>query len=432
MATLETMAVLAATSSAGFGVGYIAGSAATGADATEILQMFGDWGAGFAEGVSGGFLTDVYEVSTGEKVEPDHALLWRAGTIAGISVSFLIGMRAVQWAATGIGPLQWVAMADGFLDVYGAGKATYDLGQSYAENGAFEREDAWNLLSYVPFAGAVLGGVKKFFSANKAIKGGAKSKNNLLKKTGKTGTSIGGQCFVAGTKVLTPDGEKNIEDIQVGDWVIADDPTTPGGVAPKQVMNTFVRQTEALVDLYVDGEVISTTGEHPFWVPDKGWVEAQDLQVGDLLQTDEETFVDIDRIERREGDFEVYNFDVEGFSTYFVSDLGILVHNADCGDVAKLYQDELGGGKRIRVSSKEGGFLQDPKDSGWFMHEVFVKEEIVYDPMGMGDLGGIDISSRGSLNFRDFDQFDPNPTELSEWLEAYGGGDRLNIEEVFD
>ncbi|MGB5968973.1 MAG: polymorphic toxin-type HINT domain-containing protein, partial [Spirulinaceae cyanobacterium] len=109
-----------------------------------------------------------------------------------------------------------------------------------------------------------------------------------------------------------------------------DDPTTPGGVAPKQVMNTFVRQTEALVDLYVDGELISTTGEHPLWVADKGWVEAKDLQVGDLLQTDEETFVDVDRIEKREGDFEVYNFDVEGFSTYFVSDLGVLVHNANC------------------------------------------------------------------------------------------------------
>ncbi|MGB5970130.1 MAG: polymorphic toxin-type HINT domain-containing protein, partial [Spirulinaceae cyanobacterium] len=114
-------------------------------------------------------------------------------------------------------------------------------------------------------------------------------------------------------------------------WVIADDPTTPGGVAPKQVMNTLVRRTEALVDLYVDGEVISTTGEHPFWVADKGWVEAKDLQVGDLLQTDEETFVDINRIEKRVGDFEVYNFDVEGFSTYFVSDLGVLVHNAGYG-----------------------------------------------------------------------------------------------------
>jgi hypothetical protein len=32
--------------------------------------------------------------------------------------------------------------------------------------------------------------------------------------------------FLAGTEVLTPDGLVNIEDIEVGDWVISDDPTT--------------------------------------------------------------------------------------------------------------------------------------------------------------------------------------------------------------
>ncbi|WP_414530342.1 hypothetical protein, partial [Nodularia chucula] len=41
--------------------------------------------------------------------------------------------------------------------------------------------------------------------------------------------------------------------------------------------------------------------------------------------------VDVDGVEKREGKFEVYNFNVEGFHTYFVSDLGILVHNT-CGD----------------------------------------------------------------------------------------------------
>jgi hypothetical protein len=37
-------------------------------------------------------------------------------------------------------------------------------------------------------------------------------------------------------------------------------------IEARQVLDTFVRETDALVDLYVDGEVISTTGEHPFWV----------------------------------------------------------------------------------------------------------------------------------------------------------------------
>jgi hypothetical protein len=85
----------------------------------------------------------------------------------------------------------------------------------------------------------------------------------------------------------------------------------------------------------VDGEVISTTGEHPLWVPDLGWVEAKDLVIGSLLQTGDGRIVDVDRVEKRFGKFEVYNFNVEGIPTYFVSDLGVLVHNV-CGDGSGL------------------------------------------------------------------------------------------------
>ncbi len=123
--------------------------------------------------------------------------------------------------------------------------------------------------------------------------------------------------------------------------MIADDPTTPGGIEAKQVLDTFVRETDALVDLYVDGEVISTTGEHPFWVADKGWVEAKDLVVGSLLQTQDGRIVDVDKIEKREGKFEVYNFNVEGIPTYFVSEWGILVHNADYPSAAQEIHNNL-------------------------------------------------------------------------------------------
>jgi len=86
----------------------------------------------------------------------------------------------------------------------------------------------------------------------------------------------------------------------------------------------------------VDGDVISTTGEHPFWVVDKGWVEAKDLVVGDLLQTGDGRIVDVDKVEKREGKFPVYNFKVEGIPTYFVSDLGILVHNANYSNKVRV------------------------------------------------------------------------------------------------
>jgi RHS repeat-associated protein len=324
LATIDLMSKLAVAGSTSFGAGYILGAAANGED---IRPLFGEWAAGFASGVSGGFLTDVYEAAMGTKIEPKHALLYQSGNVAGIGTSFILGMRAPTWATTNIGPLKWTSSALTGLDLYGAGKASYTVTSNFIARGnRFEWSDSWNLLSLVPFAGLLLGGtskVKNFFAANKA----AQSPDSAVKTIGSTGTKTG-NCFVAGTEILTSEGEKKIEDIQVGDWVVADDPNTVGEIEYKQVLDTFVRHTDKLVDLYIDGEVISTTGEHPFWTPDKGWVEAKDLTVGSLVQTADGRTIDVDRVEKREGDFTVYNFKVEGFHSYFVSDLGVLVHNA--------------------------------------------------------------------------------------------------------
>jgi hypothetical protein len=279
--------------------------------------------------VSGGFLTDVYEGAMGTKIEPKHALLYQSGNVAGIGTSFILGMRAPTWATTKIGPLKWTASALTGLDLYGAGKASYTAtGNFIARGNRFEWSDTWNLLSLVPFAGLLLGGTSKaknFFAANRA----AQSPDSAVQTIGTTATKTG-NCFVAGTEILTSEGEKKIEDIQVGDWVVADDPNTPGEIEYKQVLDAFARHTDKLVDLYVDGQIISTTGEHPFWTPDRGWVEAKDLVVGSLVQTADGRIIDVDKVDQRKGDFTVYNFKVEGFHTYFVSDLGILVHNANC------------------------------------------------------------------------------------------------------
>jgi Pretoxin HINT domain len=144
------------------------------------------------------------------------------------------------------------------------------------------------------------------------------------------------QCFIAGTEIQTIDGTKNIEDIHVGDWVLSDDPNTVGDIEYKQVLNTFVKETTNLVDIYIDGEKITTTEEHPFWVPDLGWVAAKDLHAGTLLQTKTESWLDVDRVELHGGLTTVYNFEVAGFHTYFVSELGLLVHNT-CELIANKY-----------------------------------------------------------------------------------------------
>jgi Pretoxin HINT domain len=110
--------------------------------------------------------------------------------------------------------------------------------------------------------------------------------------------------------------------------VLSDDPSTPGEIEYKQVVQTFIHETNYLVDVYIGGEKITTTEGHRFWVADVGWVAAKDLNAGAHLQTKTEAWLGIDRVEKHTEVATVYNFEVQGFHTYFVSDLGLLVHNA--------------------------------------------------------------------------------------------------------
>ena len=71
-------------------------------------------------------------------------------------------------------------------------------------------------------------------------------------------------CFVAGSLVTTEDGQKPIEEIQVGDKVLSEDETT-GEVAVKTVTETYVNETDELVHIGVNGETISATPSHPFY-----------------------------------------------------------------------------------------------------------------------------------------------------------------------
>jgi Pretoxin HINT domain/Bacterial toxin 24 len=110
--------------------------------------------------------------------------------------------------------------------------------------------------------------------------------------------------------------------------VLSGDPTTPGDIEYKQVVQTFKHETNYLVDVYIGGEKITTTENHPFWVKDVGWVAARGLAAGEQLETKSESWLGIDKVEKHTEVATVYNFEVQGFHTYFVSDLGLLVHNA--------------------------------------------------------------------------------------------------------
>jgi hypothetical protein len=97
-------------------------------------------------------------------------------------------------------------------------------------------------------------------------------------------TLAGGlRSFAGTTPVLMGDGSlKAIRDIKVGDKVLATDPLT-GDQQPKPVTHLWVH-TDDLTDLAVDGEVITTTEDHPFWsVTDRRWEHADQLTPGERV-----------------------------------------------------------------------------------------------------------------------------------------------------
>jgi hypothetical protein len=156
---------------------------------------------------------------------------------------------------------------------------------------------------------------------------------SLIALAGALYAIFAGACFAAGTPILTPDGSKLIEDIRPGDWVMtAPDDDPDAEPVPRQVEETFENYVPIL-DLYVNGRTIRTTAEHPFWVKDRGWVAAQQLQAGDSLRAHDGRWLKVDGLEGPKPSATVYNMCVAEYHTYFVGHqiwgFAIWSHNAD-------------------------------------------------------------------------------------------------------
>ncbi|MGK5497899.1 RHS repeat-associated core domain-containing protein [Streptomyces sp. URMC 125] len=163
---------------------------------------------------------------------------------------------------------------------------------------------------------------------------------------GMLGVRVGAkQClrnsFTADTPVLMADGtRKRIEDVEVGDEVLAIDPET-GESGPRKVTALIEGTGEKhLIDLTVDtdgpagtatGELTATDG-HPFWVPSlHRWVDAADLRPGQWLRTSSGTWVQITGVSARTQRTTVHNLTVDDLHTYYVfaGNAPVLAHN--CG-----------------------------------------------------------------------------------------------------
>ncbi|MFE9653200.1 DNRLRE domain-containing protein [Micromonospora sp. NPDC006431] len=147
--------------------------------------------------------------------------------------------------------------------------------------------------------------------------------------------------FVPGTKVLMADGgQKSIEDLKVGDQVLATD-VESGDNQGRTVTNVRSHEgTKTLITFTVDLDgkdgsktgSITATDAHLVWLPDSGmWVKADQLKSGMWLQTSAGTWVQVTAVKRSVHHERVHNLTVAGVHTYYVlaGDSPLLVHN--CG-----------------------------------------------------------------------------------------------------
>lgn len=125
-------------------------------------------------------------------------------------------------------------------------------------------------------------------------------------------------CFAAGTMLYTPQGYRAIESLRVGDLVFSraeEDSTSE--ISAKKVEEVFVH-TGRIWILTVNGREIRTTGEHPFWVRDRGWVNACELVEENRLLSHDGQWAVVEAIEDTNKYETVYNLRIADYHTYFV------------------------------------------------------------------------------------------------------------------
>lgn len=95
-------------------------------------------------------------------------------------------------------------------------------------------------------------------------------------------------CFVSGTKV----GDKNIEDIKVGEYVDSFNHSTKK-VEKRKVLQVFKRKSPKklykILTSYAYHPIICT-GNHPIFVKGKGYIPAKDIKKGDIVYAKEDRF----------------------------------------------------------------------------------------------------------------------------------------------
>jgi hypothetical protein len=131
-------------------------------------------------------------------------------------------------------------------------------------------------------------------------------------------------CFAAGTPVRTLSSLRPIEEIAVGDQVLAQDPIT-GKLSFEPVTGVHHNPPGETLKVQTVRDAILPSIYHRFWRSGQGFTMARDLKAGDQLHTLE----GLERVTSVSpgGVQKVYNLDVAFSHSCFVGEGGALVHD---------------------------------------------------------------------------------------------------------
>ncbi|MFF5293698.1 RHS repeat-associated core domain-containing protein [Paractinoplanes globisporus] len=352
----------------------LSGAASVGGMLMSGLSAAGDWVADHKAEIIGGLAGAVVGVGCGALIGWTGVGAIGCGFLSGAAGSLVtdlvagdkgwkeMGADALMGGVTGavMGPLSEFgggAVSSGARTAVTSGsREGVAIGTGSATRAVAAREAGG--------AGEALAGRSAGTAGRDAVESSSAGGRNFGARAENAASCAGANSFAAGTLVLMADGStKRIEDVRIGDKVVATDPTT-GRTGVRVVTALIVgvgekQMVELTVDL--DGDkggktaTVDATDGHPFWAPDlHRWVDAGDLKPGAMLRTGAGTYVQVTATKKWTAQQkEVHNLTVDGLHTYYVVVGGraLLVHNA--GSTCPVHGGATGVPNRDLVKPQE-------------------------------------------------------------------------------
>jgi hypothetical protein len=305
------------------------------------------------------------------------------------AVSYVSNMANAGQAALNGDPSQAILMV-GQAALRGAGPGCQSWGNFAL--GAFGTVTAASTGIDRIMNGDVIGGALDLFSA-------AVSANRML------------SCFTGETPLLTPYGSQRIDQFRPGDLVLSRSESDPNGpIEAKRVEEVFVRLGRIL-HLHVGGQLIRTTPEHPFYINNKGWLDAGQLQIGDWLASHDGRWVAVEEVFDTGEHETVYNLRVADWHTYFVGSpnewgFSVWAHNVSpaCAAAAntgnRVHYDSLNGGTGSALPTELSA--KYPNTTFQFTRRGAAGADVMVLPGGMHPSAYQGSTSAPGNNYADF------------------------------